>query len=157
LENPVEKYIDAAVELELLMADLYGIFSEYLEADRHFWYKLGVEEKNHAALLKTAKEFIRFDKLPAGLLPDNPDVLEETHYKIRAAMDTFIEKPQRELAFRLAYALENSAGEIHFQHFMKSNNTGDRVIKIFHDLNQADKDHSERILKYWEQVIPGRK
>ena len=147
-------FIDEAIELELNMSKLYGVFSEYIDEDRAFWYRLEVEEKNHAALLKTALDFIRFDKFPSGLVPDNLEILKESNQKIREAIGTFTADPDRKLAFKLAYALENSAGEVHFQEFMEKK-VSDTVSEIFQKLNQADKDHAERILSCWKELFPG--
>jgi len=97
---------------------------------------------------------MRFDKMPEGLLPDNPEILDGTNLKIQEAKDQFRKNPDRELALRIAYELENAAGEVHFQHFMEKD-PDDRLIKIFHDLNKADKDHASRILSYWKEAIPG--
>jgi len=143
------QFIDDAIELELNMSKLYGLFSDYFDEDRAFWYRIAIEEKNHAALLKTGKDFIRFDKFPSGLLPEYPEVLKKSIQKIRDAMDTFIKNPDRELAFNLALEIEESAGEIHFQQFMEKD-AKDSISDIFQKLNQADKDHAQRINTYWQ-------
>jgi len=153
LEENIVKYINTAIELELEMSELYRVFSQHIREDVNFWYRLEIEEKNHAALLKTAREFVKFNKMPDGLLPDNPEILEETNRRIKEAKESFLKAPARELAFSIAYELENAAGEVHFQHFMEKQ-TDDRLVKIFHELNQADKDHAMRIHSYWKKVLP---
>lgn len=143
--------IDEAIELELNMAKLYGTFSEYLNKDRAFWFRIAIEEKNHAALLKTGKDFIRFDKFPSGLLPDNLEFLKKSNQKVMEAIKTFLKNSNREQAFNLAIELEKSAGEKHFQLFMEED-AKDYISKIFQKLNLADKNHEQRIKAYWEST-----
>jgi hypothetical protein len=152
MEKTVFKLIDEAIKLEYNMSKLYGVFSEYLDEDRIFWNRLESEEKNHAALLKTAKEFIDFNRFPKDLIPIKVKNLIDSNKKVLEAIDSFILNPARENAFRLAVELENSAGENHFQHFMESDSK-DKVTEIFQHLNRDDKNHAERITKYWKDTI----
>ena len=151
MENRLVLIIDEAIELELNMSKLYGTFSEYLNRDRAFWFRIAIEEKNHAALLKTGREFIHFNKFPLGLVPENLEFLKTSNRKVREAIKTFLKNPDREQAFRLALELEKSAGEKHFQLFMEKG-AKDSISDIFHRLNQADKDHEQRIKAYWEST-----
>ncbi len=151
MEKTVYKLIDEAIKLEYNMSKLYGVFSEYLDEDRFFWHKLESEEKNHAALLKTSKDFVNFDRFPKNIVPGNLDILIESNKKVLEAVDKFILNPKRENAFSLAIDLEKSAGEIHFQHFMDSE-PQDKITEIFQQLNREDKNHAERILKYQKDV-----
>ena len=150
MNNSTIKIIDEAIELELNMSKLYGFFSEYIEHDRSFWYRLGIEEKNHAALLKTAKDFISFARFPQGLMPEDLQMLQESNSKVLETINRFLENPDRELAFKMALELEKSAGEIHFQRFMDKRSR-DNISDIFQKLNQADKDHAERISMYMKE------
>ena len=145
-------YIDKAIRLELDMAQLYSIFAEYLEEDKVFWYRMEQEEKNHAALLKTGRDFVRFNKFPIRLLPEQEAALNESINLVSRYMDEFIDKPGREWAFTSAVELEKSAGEAHYQNFMDSD-ADDNLTRIFQDLNRADKDHAQRILKYWQDTV----
>ena len=153
MSNQVLDLIDEAIKLELNMSNLYSIFNEYIQEDKAFWYRISIEEKNHAALLKTAKDFIRFNKFPRGLLPENLDVLKESNKKVKDMIDRFILNPDRILAFEMAIEIEKSAGEIHFQLFMEKK-VNNNINDIFQRLNQADKDHAQRIEKYWHEVLP---
>jgi hypothetical protein len=151
MEKTVHKLIDEAIKLEYNMSKLYGVFSEYIDEDRLFWNRLEAEEKNHAALLRTAKEFIDFDRFPKKLVPHNIEALTESNKKVLEAIDSFIMNPSRENTFKLALDLEKSAGEIHFQHFMKAD-PNDKVTEIFQQLNRDDKDHVSRLTSYWKEV-----
>jgi hypothetical protein len=152
MEQSTNSLIDEAVKLELNMAKLYSIFSEYIDEDRSFWNRLELEEKNHAALLRTAKEFVSFNRFPKNLIPDDLEVLVQSNNKAREAMDEFIASPGRNKAFSLAIELEESAGEIHFQYFMEKE-ANDNIVKIFQRLNLEDKNHAERIILYWKEVV----
>ena len=55
--------------------------------------------------------------------------------------------PSRQQAFQIAITQEESAGEIHFQTAMgKIADT--RILRVFQNLNQQDKNHAERLRKY---------
>jgi hypothetical protein len=151
MEKTVFKLIDEAIKLEYNMSKLYGIFSEYIDEDRIFWNRLESEEKNHAALLKTVKDFINFDRFPKHIVPENSENLVASNKKVLEAIDSFILNPARDNAFSLALELEKSAGEIHYQHFMDTD-AKDKVTEIFQRLNRDDKDHAARISAYREEV-----
>jgi hypothetical protein len=153
MDQPIFRFIDEAIKLELNMSRLYGIFAEYLDEDRHFWNRLVMEEKNHAALLKTAKDFISFSLLPKNILPNDIESLEESNRRVEETIDKFIKDPERDNAFTYALELEKSAGEIHFQNFMDER-ANDNITEIFQRLNRYDKDHAERIYNYWRQASP---
>jgi hypothetical protein len=152
MDQSIFAFIDEAVKIELNMSRLYSIFSEYIDEDRAFWNRLETEERNHAALLKTAKEFVNFNKFPNNLVPENLEALVESNRLILETIDQFIGNPGREMAFSLAIELEKSAGEVHFQHFMEEK-PNDKVAEIFQQLNRSDKDHAERISLYWQEVV----
>ena len=54
-----------ATQIEHHVGELYMIFHCAFPEDAEFWWKLGLEEKNHAALLKCGVE----DYMPKGLFP----------------------------------------------------------------------------------------
>jgi hypothetical protein len=154
MDYTLHSFIDEAIKLELNMSRLYSIFSEYSNEDRAFWNRLEIEEKNHAALLRTAKEFVNINRFPENLIPDDIETLVESNARIEASIDTYILHPNRESTFKIALELEKTGGEIHFQRFMEKQ-AEDNLTRIFQRLNRFDKDHSERILKYWETVTLG--
>jgi hypothetical protein len=156
MEKSLHRFVDEAIKLELNMAKLYGIFSEYIDIDRSFWNRLEAEEKNHAALLKTAKEFIDLNRLPSNLVTDDIDSLIEGNEMIEDAIDKFILNPDRESTFKFALDLEKSAGELEFQRFMETDSE-DKLTQTFQRLNRFDKDHSERILQYWNNITSSDK
>jgi hypothetical protein len=151
MDKSIYVLIDEAIKLELNMSKLYGLFREFNDKDHSFWYKLEVEEKNHAALLKTARDFVSFNRFPEKIIPEDISVLEESNRKVSEAIDTFILAPEREKAFSIAIELEKSAGEIHYQYFMEQEDN-DRISEIFRQLNREDKHHAQRIKSYWQHA-----
>ncbi|NOX48422.1 MAG: rubrerythrin family protein [Chlorobi bacterium] len=143
--------INEAVKLELNISELYLVFHSTFHEDSGFWWKLAIEEKNHASLLKNLEDFATqlsampsyFDKVSIG-------DLEGSNNDIEKLIQQFEDSPPgREEAFQLAYKLEWSAGESHFQDFT-DDESGSQISRIFKHLNQSDRDHAERIKEYAE-------
>ena len=141
--------LDEAIKLELNVAELYRKFSSLFPDDAAFWWKLTIEETNHASLLRSGIDFLStINELPAELvaLP-----LEE-FIRANAELSRILESveatpPSRQQAFQIAITEEESAGEIHFQTAMgKIADT--RILRVFQNLNQQDKNHAERLRKY---------
>ena len=76
---------------------------------------------------------LTLSKLVKLKLTSRLEVLKKSNQIVCEAIDKFIKKPDREVAFKMAYELENSAGELHFQQFMEKDVTDD-VGKIFQNL-----------------------
>ena len=148
MEDKFLKLIEEAIRLELNIAEIYMLFYRQFDQDAQFWWQLVIEEENHAALLKTVMqmELTKIDT-PRDLFPDKLGELENSNQEILKAFVKFENQPDRVGAFQFAYRIENSAGELHFNKFMK-NAPESRLTKIFKKLNGADFDHAERIKKY---------
>jgi hypothetical protein len=143
----VIQYLDEAINLELRVSELYFLFSKSFLDDRDFWWQLEIEEKNHAALLKSAKSFYEFGKFPEEIFPDKLELLQESIIKVNLLIKSFNCEWTRKQAFDTAIDLENSAGEVHFQNFMYSQEQSD-IAEIFRKLNRNDSNHSKRITEY---------
>ena len=146
------KLLDESIMLELNMSELYVLFSGIFPEDRNFWWRLSLEEKNHAALLKSGKEyFVPNDKFPSELLDFNIENIMTVNAQIRKYIEMYAAvKPERSEAFSLAYAFENSASELHFQEGITGENVSSNLA-IFQALNKDDKDHAERIEFYMKE------
>ena len=141
--------LDEASYLEILMADIYTIFEESFSEDRNFWHQLAHEEKNHAALIRSVKSSHTMSTQFVSNLPDN--LLEENIKTKEWATSLFIKfsqnKPDRKTAFNAAIEIEKTAEEVHYQSIMTKK--GDSwFIKVFQELNEYDRDHLKRIIKY---------
>jgi ferritin len=152
MDRELLNYIDQAIALEVNTANLYRLFAKKCPQDREFWFRLEVEEMNHAALLRAGKEFAVFNKFPAGLLPENIRQLADTNQLIIDGMDKFMKNPERAYCFELAIELENEAGELHYQQFMESESQ-EELATLFKKLNRDDYQHAERIKTYRQDVL----
>ena len=148
--------VEESIQIELNVAELYMLFKAVFPEDADFWWRLALEEKNHAALVRSIKESF----LPVGVLPDKllSSSLQELR-KVNAKILDLIVKfrnspPSRGESFRIAFELEESAAEIHFQEFME-NAPSSTIEEMFQKLNKDDKDHAARIRSYMEkQGVP---
>lgn len=150
--------LQQAIQLELNVGALYLLFHRLLPDDSEFWWHLAIEEENHAALLKTA-ELMKISKVevPENILPPGISDLKDSNQMIKQAIADFEKNPDRTKAFQLAYEIEISAGESHYDKFMQSA-PDSPLTKIFRKLNGDDVDHAERIRQYMiEHQIPEAK
>jgi len=147
--NAFDQILDEAVLLENNTARLYLIFAVAFPGDAEFWGQLACEEKNHAALICTVKDFFLAKGLvPNSLFSASYQELMQANEKVAALIGQFEKAPpSRREAFIAALAVEESAGEIHFQNYM-SGKAEERIDEVFKELNRADKDHAERIRSY---------
>jgi hypothetical protein len=143
----VTQYINVAINLELKVSELYHLFSKAFANDREFWWQLEIEEKNHASLLKSGKDFNEYDKFPNEIFPDKLELLQDSLSKVNSLIESFNSNWTRKQAFDTAIFIENSAGEIHFQNFMHSEDKS-QIADIFRKLNREDSDHASRIKEY---------
>ena len=152
MDNDLSEILRRSVEMELLVGDLYLIFHENFPEDAAFWWKLTLEENHHAALLKSGMEYFHaIDKFPEDLLPDSLEGIKNTNAKLQAMVERYrLVPPSRERAFNVAYIIETSAGELHFQTFFDKEELG-KGGELFRKLNRDDIDHARRIREYMEQ------
>jgi hypothetical protein len=141
-----------------LIAELYLIFHRAFSEHEDFWWQLALEEKNHAGLIKTAKQhYPPTTTFPFGLISSDLEKLKYVNTKIASLVKKYHSNPpSEEEAFNVALELEKSAGEIHYQTFMDKEidvtliNKWQyyEINKVFKTLNRNDKDHADRILTY---------
>jgi len=156
MNQNISLLLQQAIHLEMNVSNLYLLFHRLLPKDAQFWWKLALEERNHAALLKTARQMMnsRVD-IPEDLLPPGINNLRDSNQMIIKATEDFEKAPQRARAFELALEIEISAGESHYNNYMLTS-PDSRITKIFRKLNGDDVSHAERIQQYMiEHKIPG--
>ena len=140
-----------AIRLELLVGELYLLFHRQHPEDERFWWELALEEENHAALLKTVRQMSDVQvSIPSDLLPENLKLLKESCAMVQAYITSFQKTPDRDRSFQTALSIENSAGELHYNSFMKEAPDLE-VSKVFKKLNGSDLDHAERIREYMKK------
>jgi hypothetical protein len=148
-----DQLIHEAIQLELNIAKLYLLFHQLIPEDSTFWWQLVIEEENHAALLKTIEQMeTSMVDIPEGIMPNGLAELQESNQRILKAMEDFENRPNRAEAFQMAYKIEISAGESHYNDFMK-NGQESRLMEIFRILNRDDLDHARRILEYKKEHL----
>jgi CheY-like chemotaxis protein len=153
MKYDLEDFIEQAIELELNAAEIYAIFSKAIPEDADFWSGLSWEERNHASLLKTARDvFVPVHQFPAEMLPTFIQVLIESNNWLKELRGEYAKAPpDRQTAFAVALKIEDTAGEKHFQKVMESHSDSG-VVKIFQKLCEDDINHYVRIKKYMNDV-----
>jgi hypothetical protein len=159
MDKELSRILDETIQLELNVADLYLSFSHVFSEDKEFWSLLAVEEKNHAALLRSGKlESLDKGHFPAKALTTNLDALIKVNKEIKALVKEHKQKPpSRASAFEIAIKIEESTGEIDFSCFMEQ--AADSLAsKLFGRVNSEDRDHACRLRNYMREkgiAIPG--
>lgn len=142
------KYLEEAIKSELNASDLYKMFCRVFPEDYSFWWKLSIEEEDHASLLRSAYQFYKVQDLPFEITQDDLNRLIEFNNTFDNIIKEFESLPTRRHAFQIAISLENSVGEIHYQKFMTDLNKTDKLSIIFKKLNRDDINHENRIKEY---------
>jgi len=137
------------ISQELLLSEFYHLFERLFSEDSDFWRKILLEEVRHGSLLRA--EIDRFCK--EKLLPESSEEMgSETLNKQGAAMTRLLARlkespPTREQAFAIALALENTTSEHTYQE-LATQAPSTRIQRLFQSLNQANRDHIDRIKRY---------
>ncbi|MBN2427093.1 MAG: rubrerythrin family protein [Deltaproteobacteria bacterium] len=153
MADPFLKLIEEAIYLEWNIGKLYTLFHSMFPEDAEFWWLLALEEKNHAALIRSGLEyFTTGNYFPASLVDMNMEGLKVANQKVLSWLREFEENPPtRKAAFEIGLEIENFAGELHFQNYVESQGSS-RIDLIFKELNRHDKDHAKRIRLYMDKV-----
>ncbi len=149
MDHAIRLFLKESIELELNIGDLYQLFSVKFPGDYDFWWKISIEEMNHAALIESVNDvFMNESNAPMDSIEKQTDVLHKMNSTVKTRIEDYkTEPPTRLEAFKFASELENSAGESHFELFMTSV-PDSPVVKIFQKLNGEDKNHAIRIENY---------
>lgn len=150
MSGDLRQLIGEATRLELNIAGIYLNFHHRFPDDANFWWRLIIEEENHAALLVSGKRyFLDAGMFPAELVGASLATLRRLNGELERIIRHDKEAPMsRDAAFSLAVRLEESVGEIHFQHAMHETERPTEAIRLFQSLNKADMDHADRIRSY---------
>ena len=147
--NHLDNLIKESIQLELNMASLYEVFSGISPNDQEFWWQLHLEEMSHANLIRSSRDsFSKRDNVPFNLLAGSIKELKQTNDQIAGHIKHYVaNQPSRREACEIAFALENTAGDIHYSQFI--NEDAQRPEEnIFQQLNRKDRDHEQRICTY---------
>ena len=147
----LHKLIEEAIQLEFNVAEIYLSFHHRFPEDAGFWWKIALEEKNHAALLRSGEQnFLDAGMFPSKLVSASLETLTNVNNELKNILkqEGGETPPSRAAAFNLAIRLEESAGEVHFQHAMQQAENPSDAIKLFQSLNEMDKNHADRMRSY---------
>ena len=145
--NTIEELLNEAINLELNIQDLYLFYSKTYSRDHTFWWKLQLEEGNHASLLKAIRK-----RSQETLIKDASSILSEDYEELKKANDlikTTLTKwkstpASQSEAYQFALKIEQSAQELHLQNTIEQESELE-IIKLFKKLTGADRDHAKRI------------
>ena len=147
MSKKLSQLIDESIKLELNIADIYMVFYNTFPEDSDFWWKMTLEEKSHANLIKSGRDTF-LDQFPSKLLAPSFQIIYNTNNRLTSLLKEYKENPpSRETAFNIALNIEQSTGELHFQLAMEKSFTSS-IMKIFQELNNEYKDHANRIRAY---------
>lgn len=154
MNNDLLSLAEEAIKIEKNVSNLYLIFHEAFAEDANFWWKLVIEEENHAALIKSGIEYFEdLGLFPKEILPNSLQELVDANKKLVSLIEEYSKQPpSRSKAFQVALETEKSAGEIHLLRAMESP-AKSKIMKIFQKLNENDKYHIERIQAYMDENL----
>jgi rubrerythrin len=145
--NTIEELLNEAINLELNIQDLYVFYSKTYSRDHTFWWKLQLEEGNHASLLKAirkrSQETLILDA--SSILSEDYEELKKANDLIKTTLTKWKSKPASQSeAYQFALKIEQSAQELHLQNTIEQESELE-IIKLFKKLTGADRDHAKRI------------
>ncbi len=156
MDQEIKLFLKESIELELNIGDLYSLFSVKFPADYDFWWKIAIEEMNHAALIESINDIFMPESIDStDSIEKQTNDLRELNNLLKARIEQYkLIPPTRLEAFKFGLELENSAGESHFEAFMTEEPTS-QMEKIFQKLNGDDLNHAIRMEKYMKaNVLP---
>jgi hypothetical protein len=145
MADDLKELLETSIELELLVSDLYSLYTDLFPEDKDFWWKLAMEEQNHASLLESGRVYLEKGILPEEAVFENLGMLNEAKIRIQNLISKYQESaPPYEDAYYEAVKVESSAAELHYQ-LMMTRETDSKIIKIFQSLDGEDTAHAKRI------------
>jgi len=149
MDQAIRLFLKESIEMELNVGDLYQLFSAKFPQDRDFWWKISIEEMNHAALIESINDLYLDERiLPRDKVEKQAQDLLIMNTSVRQRIELYkLNPPSRSEAFKYGFELENSIGESQFEQFM-TGEPDSQVSRIFQKLNGDDVNHALRIEKY---------
>lgn len=152
--SALSELIEESINLELSVAALYKLFANAYPEDHGFWWQLHLEEKSHAALLRSGRDsFVKRDKFPLDLIDSSTEDLKASIAKVENLIHHCkTTLPNQLEACKMAIELENESGEMHYTQFMKKD-PDNSLETVFQQLNRNDKNHEERIRAHCLTIV----
>jgi len=152
MDNPKTQIFEKLAKIELLISDIYMRFSEAFEEDKEFWWRLAIEERGHASLIRAGCEtFEPMNLFPKELMDIPAEILDKDVAGKEETLSKLSEKPcplSREQALKAAIEIEENDVERRFQLLMERASDS-KSLKLFQTLNKDTQDHARRI---WERL-----
>jgi len=147
----LERILDEAIKLELSLSRLYLLFKAHHPKDAKFWESMAKEEVGHASQIERFKKTLLENGKSTNEYSDvDLTKIMANNTQTQKLIEDFEEGVSRELAFRTAVKLENSASEEHYRIIFNAE-TESRLTKVFQSLSLEDKKHYNRLLDYIEK------
>lgn len=149
MDQIIRLFLKESIEMELNVGDVYQLFCVKFPEDYDFWWKISIEEMNHAALIESINDVFGIEgTLPLDSIEKQAKDLHKLSKSIKARIERYkLTPPTRLEAFKYGFELENSIGESHFELFMTTA-PDSPMMKIFQKLNGDDINHANRIDSY---------
>ncbi|MCP4164139.1 MAG: rubrerythrin family protein [Deltaproteobacteria bacterium] len=121
MDKDVENIFDESIRLEMNVSKVYMKFYKLFSDDKKFWWDMFLKERNHASLLQSAKDIFKpANMFPDDLLINSLKIIIHENNTLEKMLEDFEENPpSREEAFNIAFKIEISIGEAHYQAFME--------------------------------------
>jgi len=152
MDHLIKQFLKESIEMELNIGDIYQLFSAKFPQDYSFWWKISIEELNHAALIESINDIFWDESvLPLESIEKQTEDLRKMNLYVKNMIEQFKSvPPTRSEALKLGFELENSIGESHFELFMTTVSDSP-MMKIFQKLNGDDVSHAKRMASYMKE------
>lgn len=154
MENNSEVF-NLLIDFESAISEIYMEFSRMFPNDKEFWWRIAMEEKNHAAIIQSGRDvFNSMGLFPVELTSLSVGYLKEALEEKKTLLSRVKEQPQnltRKKAVAIAIKIEERDIENIFQELMKIHPEL-KSIKVFQTLNKETCDHAVRLLRYLDSI-----
>ena len=154
MENNSEVF-NLLIDFESSISEVYMEFSRIFPDDKEFWWRIAMEEKNHASIIQSGRDvFNSMGLFPVELTSLSIDYLKLALAEKKALLSRIKEQHQnltRKKAVAIAIKIEESDIENIFQELMKIH-PDLKSIKVFQTLNKETCDHAVRLLRYLDSI-----
>lgn len=152
MDQKIKLFLKESIEMELNVGEVYQLFSVKFPQDHDFWWKIAIEELNHAALIESINGIFMSESIsPLDSLGKQTEDLYRMNLSVKARIEYYkLFPPTRSEAFKYGFELENSVGEAHFELFMTAE-PNSPASKIFQKINCDDINHATRIDNYMKE------
>jgi rubrerythrin len=148
MKGDLSERIEACIDVENAVAEIYNSFSNNLPAARSFFRELSKEEENHATVLAVAMGYHRMERLPEHVVPESLPEIYGTLDLARNIQDKVKSRDiSLEEALEMSLSIEKSKAEAYLQETLIKERD-ERVISNLKKLLVDEKSHIEKITEF---------